>query len=79
MEINFKASKWKALSHDGFLIMNTYSPTVNLSLIDELSDLYFPDRKKEVAELVMTTKSGKVLSFGNLLRVLPATISEETY
>ena len=39
----------KALSQDGFLIMNTYSPTVNLSLIDDLSDLYFPDRKKEVA------------------------------
>jgi len=69
----------KALSPDGFLIMNTYSPTVNLSLIDDLSDLYFPDRKKEVAELVMTTTTGKLLSFGNLLRVLPNTISEENY
>ena len=69
----------KALSQDGFLIMNTYSPTVNLGLIDDLSDLYFPDRKKEVAELIMTTTTGKLLSFGNLLRVLPNTISEETY
>ena len=69
----------KALSPDGFLIMNTYSPTVNLGLIDDLSDLYFPDRKKEVAELVMTTTTGKLLSFGNLLRVLPSSISEETY
>jgi len=69
----------KALSPDGFLIMNTYSPTVNLGLIDDLSDLYFPDRKKEVAELVMTTTTGKILSFGNLLRVLPSTISEENY
>ena len=69
----------KALSPDGFLIMNTYSPTVNLGLIDDLSDLYFPDRKKEVAELVMTTTTGKLLSFGNLLRVLPNVTSEVMY
>jgi 23S rRNA (cytosine1962-C5)-methyltransferase len=69
----------RVLSPNGFLIMNTYSPSVDLSLINDLSTLYFPDRKKEVVELVMSTTTKKTLSFGNLLRVLPSTISEETY
>ena len=69
----------RALSPKGFLIMNTYSPSVDLSLINDLSSLYFPDRKKEVVELVMSTTTKKTLSFGNLLRVLPSTISQETH
>ena len=68
----------RALSPNGFLIMNTYSPSVDLSLINDLSSLYFPDRKKEVVELVMSTTTKKTLSFGNLLRVLPST-SEENH
>jgi 23S rRNA (cytosine1962-C5)-methyltransferase len=69
----------RALSPNGFLIMNTYSPSVDLALINDLSSLYFPDRKKEVVELVMSTTTKKTLSFGNLLRVLPSTISQETH
>jgi len=67
----------KALAPDGFLIMNTYSPTVEFESIAQLSELYFPDREKEVAELVMLTTTGKHLYFGNLLRVKPKLISEE--
>ena len=67
----------KALAPDGFLIMNTYSPTVDFDSISQLSELYFPDREKEVAELVMITTTGKHLYFGNLLRVKPKLISEE--
>ena len=67
----------KALAPDGFLIMNTYSPTVDFESISQLSELYFPDREKEVAELVMITTTGKHLYFGNLLRVKPKLISEE--
>ena len=67
----------KALAPDGFLIMNTYSPTVDFDSIAQLSELYFPDREKEVAELVMITTTGKHLYFGNLLRVKPKLISEE--
>ena len=66
----------RALSPKGFLIMNTYSPSVDLSLINDLSSLYFSDRKKEVVELVMSTTTKKTLSFGNLLRVFPSTSEE---
>ena len=52
---------------------------LSLSGIDKLSGLYLPFRKNKVVELVMTTTTGKLLSFGNLLRILPSTISEETY
>ena len=53
----------------GFLILNTYSPKVDIELIQELSELYFPDRRTETKELWMKTTSEKELFFGNLLRV----------
>lgn len=88
-----KGEKWKledqldalmsnaasALSDDGFLILNTYSPTVNLDLINDLSGIYFSDRKIDTGELVMQTSTNKTLAFGNLLRVLPNVTSEENY
>ena len=81
--IGAKNEKWKLedrleelLSNAGsligkndFLILNTYSPKVELGLIRELSTRYFPDRRVEAKELWMRTSTGKELFFGNLLRV----------
>lgn len=82
--IGAKNEKWKledkldqllgsaanVLSDKGVLVMNTYSPTVELEFIEELAQLYFPYQKKEVAELWMKTSTGKNLYYGNLLRVI---------
>jgi 23S rRNA (cytosine1962-C5)-methyltransferase len=57
------------LEKDGFLIMNTYSPTLDLVAIGSLAKRYFPDRICDVKELWMKTTTGKDLYFGNLLRV----------
>jgi 23S rRNA (cytosine1962-C5)-methyltransferase len=57
------------LEKDGFLIMNTYSPTLDLVAIGSLGKRYFPDRICDVKELWMKTTTGKDLYFGNLLRV----------
>lgn len=57
------------LEENGFLIMNTYSPTLDLPMIKSLAGLYFPTRNFEVKELWMKTTSGKDLYYGNLLRV----------
>mgnify|MGYP005622408377 CR=1 FL=1 len=59
----------KLLTQKGFLILNTYSPKIQIERIEELAQLYFPDRNFEVKELWMKTTSGKELYFGNLLRV----------
>lgn len=57
------------LTKDGFLIMNTYSPTVDLKMIQRLAHRIFSKRKFEVKELWMKTTTGKDLYYGNLLRV----------
>ncbi len=57
------------LGANGFLIMNTYSPAIEISLIESLADLYFPNRKSEIGELWMKSSSGKELYFGNILRI----------
>lgn len=58
------------LDEDGFLIMNTYSPTLETPMILSLARRYFPKRQIEVKELWMKTTTGKGLYFGNLLRVI---------
>lgn len=81
--VGAKGEKWKleekidelmleaasVLDEDGFLILNTYSPTVDFSLISELANTYFPEKTTEVTELFMESTSGKTLYYGNLLRV----------
>lgn len=81
--IGAKKEKWKLedkldellssanqlLTEKGILIMNTYSPTVELSFIKELAELYFPTSEVELGELWMKTTTGKELYYGNLLRV----------
>ena len=57
------------LDKDGFLVMNTYSPTIDIPFITELSDMYFEGMKKEISELYMETKTDKFMYFGNLLRI----------
>ena len=78
-----KSEKWKledkidellgtaaqVLDENGFLIMNTYSPTMDGSLIKELAELYFPNHTTDVAQLHIKTKSEKTLYYGELLRV----------
>lgn len=57
------------MEEDGFLIMNTYSPTLDNDMISSLAEMYFEGRQIEVKELWMKTTTGKDLYFGNLLRV----------
>jgi 23S rRNA (cytosine1962-C5)-methyltransferase len=81
--IGAKGEKWKLeekidellacaqslLDEDGFLIVNTYSPTFDLNMLESLAELYFTNRPFEVKELWMKTSTGKDLYFGNVLRV----------
>jgi 23S rRNA (cytosine1962-C5)-methyltransferase len=53
----------------GFLILNTYSPKVDLETMERLAHRYFSHREFEVSELWMKTTTGKDLFYGNLLRV----------
>ncbi|MDX2359240.1 MAG: class I SAM-dependent methyltransferase [Crocinitomicaceae bacterium] len=57
------------IGKSGFLILNTYSPTVELKLIEQLADNHFGHRDFELNELWMKTTTGKELFYGNLLRV----------
>lgn len=81
--IGAKKEKWKLedkldellstaeqlLAEDGFLIVNTYSPKIDLKALKELSELYFQQNQVQVSELWMKTTQGNDLYFGNLLRV----------
>ena len=52
-----------------FLLLNTYSPKLNLDILKEISLSYFSPDTCHFSELRMRTKSGKDLFYGNLLRV----------
>lgn len=81
--IGAKGEKWKLedklealligakelLNKDGFLILNTYSPTISKKDISRLSNKHFAGSKKEVKELWMKTTTGKDLYYGVLLRI----------
>jgi 23S rRNA (cytosine1962-C5)-methyltransferase len=56
------------LTDDGFLILNTYSPTVDQDTLKELMNIYFPQRTSSVQGLHMKTTSEKHLYFGELVR-----------
>lgn len=58
------------LKPEGFLIVNTYSPKINLQKLQELATRYFSTKTRTVEELWMKTTTGKKLYYGNLLRVL---------
>ena len=63
------ASTASILTEDGFLILNTYSPTVDQETLKELMTIYFAQRSASVNSLHMKTSSGKHLYFGELVRV----------
>jgi 23S rRNA (cytosine1962-C5)-methyltransferase len=58
------------LAKGGFLILNTYSPSIGLPEITRLAQQYFKYAKTEICELWMQTSTGKELYYGNLLRVV---------
>lgn len=81
--IGAKGEKWKledkletlvigaksVLTKNGFLILNTYSPTISLQDIQQLANKHFDKSKIEVKELWMKSTTGKDLYYGNLLRI----------
>ena len=59
----------KLIGKEGFLVLNTYSPKVELAQLKSKARFYFRNRTVEVKELWMKTATGKDLYFGNVLRV----------
>ena len=57
------------LSERGFLILNTYSPTIECETLQELASIYFPDRNSQVSHLNMDTTTSKRLYYGELVRI----------
>ena len=57
------------LSERGFLILNTYSPTIEGETLQELVSMYFPKRTFQVSHLNMNTKTSKKLYYGELVRI----------
>ncbi len=53
----------------GFLILNTYSPSIDYNAVARLAHRQFRKRSFEVKELWMKTTTGKELYYGVLLRV----------
>lgn len=56
------------LAKGGFLILNTYSPTIGLPEITRLAHQHFRPKDCHIGELWMKTTTGKELYYGNLLR-----------
>ncbi|MDB4091350.1 class I SAM-dependent methyltransferase [Crocinitomicaceae bacterium] len=59
----------KILEQNGFLILNTYSPKVDVKVLEGKAKYHFKQRAIEVNGLWMKTTTGKELYYGNLLRV----------
>jgi 23S rRNA (cytosine1962-C5)-methyltransferase len=79
-----KGEKWKLENHlsdliatahglmnpGAFLILNTYSPKVELADLVNAARHYFSANHLESKQLRMLTKTGKELFYGNLLRAM---------
>jgi 23S rRNA (cytosine1962-C5)-methyltransferase len=59
----------KLLSPTGFLIVNTYSPKIDLKKLNHFAAQYFSKKTFSVHELWMKSTTGKKLYYGNMLRV----------
>jgi 23S rRNA (cytosine1962-C5)-methyltransferase len=59
----------KLLTENGFLVMNTYTPSIEIQFLKDLIPLYFHNDNVNVSELWMKTTTNKDLYFGNLVRV----------
>jgi 23S rRNA (cytosine1962-C5)-methyltransferase len=57
------------LSHDGFLIINTYSPRLTEKEIQPTIKRFFPTKNVEINKLSIQSTSGKVIEYGELTRV----------
>jgi 23S rRNA (cytosine1962-C5)-methyltransferase len=79
-----KGEKWKLENHlaglietahglmnpGAFLILNTYSPKVDLMDLAESARRYFSASQVDIKQLWMPAKTGKELYYGNLLRAI---------
>jgi 23S rRNA (cytosine1962-C5)-methyltransferase len=79
-----KGEKWKLENHlaglmetahglmnpGAFLVLNTYSPKVELTDLAESARQYFSAGQVDIKQLWMLTKTGKELYYGNLLRAI---------
>jgi 23S rRNA (cytosine1962-C5)-methyltransferase len=63
------SSAVQLLDPNGALVMNTYSPTVDIPFLQELVDLYCADFNAELSELWMKTTTQKEVYYGNLVRL----------
>lgn len=57
------------LAKGGFLILNTYSPSISVPDLAQLAEDYFNAKHIELGELWMRSSTGKELYYGNLLRI----------
>lgn len=83
--IGAKKEKWKLedklddlivqarqiIGKKGFLILNTYSPKIDLKTLEVAGKVHFEKGRSEVRELWMKTTTGRDLYYGNLLRIHP--------
>jgi 23S rRNA (cytosine1962-C5)-methyltransferase len=79
-----KGEKWKLENHllelidtayglmnpGSFLVLNTYSPKVDLADLALAAEQHFSVKQTEIKQLWMPTKTGKELLCGNLLRAI---------
>lgn len=64
------AAASELLLPNGFLVVNTYSPKINVAFLRQQVSAYFPGSKVELGELWSTTKTGKRMYHGNLVRLI---------
>jgi 23S rRNA (cytosine1962-C5)-methyltransferase len=58
------------VEHDGFIVINTYSPRLQIEKIREICSAAFTGYKVEVNKLCIRSASGKVIEYGELTRVV---------
>jgi len=82
--LGVKGEKWKLehklealvagaqglLAKGGFLVLNTYSPSITLSEINSLAQRYFKPKTTFTGELWMRTSTGRELYYGHVLRAV---------
>jgi hypothetical protein len=69
MDLSLTKAAASLLDENGFIIMNTYSPTVDSDFLTELISIYFPDKTSSISQLYMDSKTDKHMYFGELVRI----------
>jgi len=64
------ATAYELMNPGAFLILNTYSPKIELADLAKSAELYFQANQLEIKQLWMQSKTGKELFCGNLLRAI---------